>query len=399
MELSPQDYYHKVEELLSMSNIELLVNIWADSVGLGTVGKEIRKMITEAIPQIAQDNRIPSADTFRELVSNYDDVKSLSQKLLVSNGYIVIPRDQKIPYTLERFLHLFPYTGLRGLRIIADNKNGELLADHDFVNTVFAMKKVGEKLRFIFFQSEEYKKGDNFQPDDWSFFDMTRAEKESLYIDTTPEKLEEDFRVAPSWIFFLKDFFRPTYQVEDSGIRFVSKERKNVFLLMEESYKLGQKLILLENLDDNGEYFTTIRDGERDFAYCLISPLSFCFKFLTEGVELFNGGTMQKYGSYFAKDIGEENIGEEETASYLAYHCNDRWDLLKRSYKKLARRFNVYSGFVHFAKLQGIKYACINTGEKILCLVSEKEIPKVKDFVVVDHRLEGSLHFYSIVLR
>lgn len=34
-----------------------------------------------------------------------------------------------------------------------------------------------------------------------------------------------------------------------------------------------------------------------------------------------------------------------ETASYLAYHANERWDIWKRSYKRVTRRFNVYAGF------------------------------------------------------
>lgn len=46
-----------------------------------------------------------------------------------------------------------------------------------------------------------------------------------------------------------------------------------------------------------------------------------------------------------------------------------------------------------------MKYACINTGAKVLCLLAEGPIPKTKDFTVVAHRLEGELHFYSIVLR
>lgn len=403
MERTPSDYIEQVQQLISIGHPEPLVAVWHDSLGLGHTGEQVRQMLTKAIPDVAAWNKVEVRATFSEFVQHYDDVTSPLRKLPLSNGYVVIPCNQQVPYSMRDFFFLLQRTGLRGLRIIAANYDGRPSNKGSF-EMQFLVRRVGKNLTFLFWAKRD--KGRELYDDSI----RGRYSLETNFLSWESDLKGFGIRIRDDGPYnvqlLVNEWFNNEYLLYDAGIRFPSLTPSNIFFLIDESDRIGQTFLLLPELQDDGGYAHSIFQNEVEYSYISITSLSLLIsaqKYTSDDYPLEHyTWNSHCYSIIYSIDeeIDEDIVTSEERASYLAWTTGRNWDLTRR-YKRSLKRFNLYVGAVQFNSLKGYEYMCINTDAEVLCLVTNTQLPQTKDYQVVSSRYaaERALLFYYIKLN
>jgi hypothetical protein len=337
--------------------------------------------------------------SFKDLVQYHDDVTSPLRELPISNGYIVITREQKIPFSHQTFFKLLQRTKLKGMRMIFDlTSDGDIRAvDSHFELYSIAVKRNGNELKFIWFQPEYYLGEYGERP---HLLTLTKGDRHA--ISTTFATYEQDVLSK-----YRVNVFNEDYDFRQKGVRFLDEERKNLFQLVCDTIDSKENRCYLPDLDNNGEYRHYKRRGLTETPYMKIYSIE-KGKVRVEAEVSINDRDeprelieTERLFLYYISDYDDYSSlhSFEEKASYLAYHSDPNWDTLKRRYKKIAKLFGLYTGFTHFWTLQNVKHSCINTGNTILCLVAEVAVQNTKDFTVLERRKVGDLYLHSIRLK
>lgn len=140
---------------ISRGSISELKVLWKKSIRLGSYGKLIRDSVTSNLDEIAGINGYSQKfASFRELLLHHEDYTSPLRKMCIDNEYILISREQRIPFTPARFFKLLKKTKLRGLRVVFECDGGNIFALEDKIS--FLLRREGNELTITEFQSEFY---------------------------------------------------------------------------------------------------------------------------------------------------------------------------------------------------------------------------------------------------
>ena len=110
-----------IDYLLSEDDINTIYDFYRVRTGFGKeINDYFELRLKEELPRLSLKNgwEVPF-DTFRELVEAYQDHFSPLRNLSVVDDFVVITRDDKIPFTLEDFLEELKKTTLKGLRAVS----------------------------------------------------------------------------------------------------------------------------------------------------------------------------------------------------------------------------------------------------------------------------------------
>lgn len=140
---------------ISRGSISELKVLWKKSIRLGSCGKLIRDSVTSNLDEIAGINGYSQKFTsFRELLLHHRDYTSPLRKMCIDNEYILISREQRIPFTPARFFKLLKKTKLKGLRVVFECDRGNIFALEERVS--FLLRRESDELTITEFQSEYY---------------------------------------------------------------------------------------------------------------------------------------------------------------------------------------------------------------------------------------------------
>lgn len=125
--MDSETYYDYIHTVLDRKNIPELKRIWYLSLA-EVKGAIVRKLITDALPQIAGSNQLPPTKTFEELYNSYRTRKMQRRVRHMPQTWV--------KYYLER-------EDLSALHYALDNQIGEIRDDDIFVDEICAI--IGKK--------------------------------------------------------------------------------------------------------------------------------------------------------------------------------------------------------------------------------------------------------------
>lgn len=359
----------RVAEVISTGNIEVIFALYKNSL-VSRQGQQIRNLINSEVNYIAKINGYdPIFYSFKKFILYHDDVTSPLRLLPISSNWIVLPYDCKVPYTLEDFIYLLKRTTLNGLRTVMTTEvieNVDFCSDYGFVITQ------NGKIRS--FPRESYR---NF---------LTFSTKHHMTRDVS-------------------SYFDPNSEFNPTTF-FLDGTPICLFKLMIEAIDRGySNVVYFPALTKSGEYQTYIRDYNEEMPLFHIFLNDDC---LLRGKTLIYAPEENPfiqmintflYGVEYNSVTYSQLTNDEERASYLAFVSQPNWDTLKRRYKHIARVFGLYTGYTKFNSLQGQMYTCINTGMKMLCLVTQTQYVHSNQFILHKSRYQGGLWLHTISLK
>lgn len=270
--------------ILPQGDIPELIRFVRNSSKMGSFGLEVREAIKNNLGEIAGINGYSQKfSSFRELVEHHQDVTSPLRELPLNNEYILLTREQKIPYEKQEFFRLLKQTKLRGVRVIfslcmddegspelcprvlqlSNNRSGkkrQLLS--------FVCKRIGDKIETTLFQPE-------YASVDWDdntlYMMLTRTDNiEQVFLtsfDSTPEEIDHYFSSQAEPLKkltsnFFEIYIDPLDSLRDNIDRIVTLIEQE-----EDGYAV------IRGVDENGEYtlvYQSKKVRELEYTQCWI---------------------------------------------------------------------------------------------------------------------------------
>lgn len=388
------------DTVISTRQIDLILAFYELSRSLEG-GKEMRKKIESKVDYInPYSTRVSS---FRELVEIYDHETSPLRQLLVSNGWLVIQDNQKLPWTFEEFLLLFRRTQFRGLRILPSLlPNGKSSIQEDIVlngieNMRFAIIRDQGEFTIVFYQKEYYAESRGEGYGDIEFFSNS-SERIKLNYTDAQNKLEKRKVKLESGIY-------PLHEASFGAMKIISRffdadaSWPNYSLIfsplvwnriLDLYYEKQKDLLVMEDLTDNGE-LSVAREGRRGedlrLSYLIVSKLKrfveLTYYFYEKNTFPYGDANLDKRQQGSMPD----SATKEETYSFYAYDDS----LFNNPIRD--------TKILRFESMEEITYGCYDTGSGRICLVAEEELESGEEFEVLSVREDVDLFFHSIRLR
>lgn len=265
-----QTYFYAI---LPQGDIPELIRFVRNSSKMGSFGLEVREAIKNNLEEIAGINGYSQKfSSFRELVEHHQDVTSPLRELPLNNEYILLTREQKIPYEKQEFFRLLKQTKLRGVRVIfslcmdengpelcprvlqlSNNRSGKKTQKLSMV-----CKRIGDKIETTLFQPE-YTSAD--WDDNTLYMMLTRTDNiEQVFLtsfDSTPQEIDHYFsaRAKP-----LKKLTSNFFEIYIDPLDSLKDNIDRIVTLIEEE---DNGYAVIRGVDDNGEY-TLVHESKKE---------------------------------------------------------------------------------------------------------------------------------------
>lgn len=318
------DYLH---DALSRGNLDEIFSLYKDSIQMGSVGEVMRIVIDKEANQIARLNGYTEKfQSFKDLVEYYDDANSPLRRLCINNGFILISRSQKFPYTKEEFFRLFKKTTLRGARVIfeidvddyGDSYPLKNKPEDDDVKS-FCFVREGDDLNFTFFDAE---------------FDYSLEYSDSM-VDTLTLSLARELNRSEIYTFdnlpnendlnyYFDDSIEVTNQLESNNhYIFVGNNYKWDELVMKTLDNNKHGFINFKGVDETGEYISqkTENGDTQVFYYSCVVKSFFAGAILENSIwkEPYRQGDLN-FDQFYSDDLDGYN-SEDTKEEKLSFIC------------------------------------------------------------------------------
>src|SRR4030042_5963919 len=311
------DLYENVEVAVSRGDVEELFTFYKSSLYMGSVGVEIRNLINKETPYISKVNGYKPFHTFRELFEHHQDVTSPLRKMCISNNFILVTEDTKIPFEKEEFFRLLKSTTLSGVRAIfdIDTRNESMTIYHSANSIVksppkFCCVKTGKDLQFTLFAGE-YTAG---YRDDKIEVILTRTFNIIAQTDTIPDEIDRYFDPSVK----LTDDLVSNNVLIIPGYKFTLEE------CIEYSLAKGYEgFASFDGIDKNGEYMHNKdrTDYYTSYLLCDLRGQLMQINFLTNDFTKipYKEGYTKVIASSYSQFQYEENFELGENLSIIGY--------------------------------------------------------------------------------
>lgn len=370
------------------------------------LGAEIRARIEAQLDYINPYEE--KFDSFQELVLHHDHETSPLQKLLSSNGYLVIEDNMKLPWSFDEFIRLFLKTRFRGLRILPSllSKEKTSIEENDSGHLHFALTREADsalQFNLVFYEKEYFEPGRDNDYGQIQVFSNAKDKINCNYKDykeilaTKRVKLHSGNYFAPSVETIpakdvIERFFDATRTTIENYTLFFSKDL-DYDVLLDEYYQREQDVLVFQPLQDNGEftvheeYDTTVKAISLDYRIVtnIGGFINISGQRLKEYFIPYHSASLDRWTDFpDAEEIGE--LSKEEQYSIYEYISN---------------YFTAYEGVpgtIRFQSLRFASYGCYDTGAEILSLVSNEKIDSTVEFSVENVHVVGDYFFHDILL-
>lgn len=341
-------------------------------------GKIIRRQIEENVPSLARlYGYLRTFLSFQDLVQHHLDVNSPLRRMLISNDFIVISADQKVPYSLREFKELLKETSLRGLRVLPEVSQGKLV----FQDPPF-WKYTNNTARFclrdnIFhmFSAEWSTEHHPMASFNMELFTM-KKDPLPLDMEIVESYFDEDFVYKKPRLYFLS--------AEDTFLWDIFFKYKN------------KDCVLLLPLNDFGDYSFTDADYAK-FVYVLSFFTNELGNIVFELINYTHSSDRITDGEPFETawvttemylEIPDYQFpSKEEAYSYygLMIQVQEEPKALGLETRFLNLHLDSY-------------YCCVDTGSSVLCLVSDQQQQSTNEFQVINTKFQYDFWFHDVTL-
>lgn len=254
------DFLLYANDVISRGAIPELKVLWKKSVGLASVGRIVRDSITSNLDEIAGINGYSlKFVSFRELLLHHEDYTSPLRKMCINNEYILISRDQRIPFSPARFFKLLKKTKLRGLRVVFECNNGNIFSLEEKVS--FLLRREGNKLTIIEFQTEYYEHSFRHY-----YFVPT---SENSAVRDTKGTFDDILQTLPG--LDISHYFDEAAELTDRLGKetriYPAFQQGSVEKLVLDSVEKGESFAVFGGVDKQGEYIFTGEDNCMNYLY------------------------------------------------------------------------------------------------------------------------------------
>lgn len=262
-------YYTYVHETLDRGNLEEIFDLYRLN-SLSKDGLIVLTLIDKVTPVLSRRYKYPKFRRFKDLIIHHMDVTSPLHKMHVSNGFVLVPENDRIPFEKKEFFRLLRRTpSIKGIRIIfgAKSEHRTVVLDSysEKPDLAFCAVKEGKDFDLTTYGSRYYRNLDEYRPTRLALLKMSDSEKTRL----SYSEILEDERID-GW-------FNPNSILTDRMVsndieiftNFGEKLSNADFLL--ESCDNKKEGLVFNGVDENGEYIFNIRGGTKVVPFYYVS--------------------------------------------------------------------------------------------------------------------------------
>jgi hypothetical protein len=291
-------HHSSIEELLDFYKIKYIF-------GQG-ISDYFDRELNNNLSYLSRKYGYPTFSSFQELVEYHQDKTSPLRDLSIVDEFVVITRDQKVPYSLEDFLKELKKTKLKGLRVIPklqENEDGSYCVslrnvdqEDDDENSVFILRD-GDEFKLFTFPPEwvEYER-------DGTWVNLKTISNRT---EANPEDVTHYF--DPSWT-----DFRGVFEVP----------RGRFFETLAQDILHVDTFCYIEGIKDDGAMIYSRASKRYDFITFNVYPDSICFchKSIWARRSRQSDAEIQAHSECFDFDFSLfETLSLGERVSYLDY--------------------------------------------------------------------------------
>jgi hypothetical protein len=110
-----------IDELIERGDLQEIEGVYVVRKTMRERGY-FEKELQRSLPELARKNNLEERVTFKELISDYNDLTSPLYDLDVVDGYVVVPVGRSVPYDYGQFKFLMQRSYLKGFKVVPFRK-------------------------------------------------------------------------------------------------------------------------------------------------------------------------------------------------------------------------------------------------------------------------------------
>lgn len=351
------------------------------SVNSGLVEYFEEKLIV-LVEMLAHRHDYSSVTSFREFISKYEDDTSPLRKLCMEHGYIILLRNDQIPFSFDEFFSLLQKTTLKGVRVL--NSEGDHYGD------VLDITRNSDNIQLVVRDYE-------------TFIDLLSGSPnlEETKICHTTFECVSDYREEYS------KFFSNELEVND---KLICENTRYILLredltdidiiraLNKEEYKEDAKVVVTEGVDVDGNFVTR---STNYLSYIHCTRMAFyrdpwTIEVITSFVK-YVADDRNKYGSTgsLVIPIPDKTLEDWMLEGVISYELNYYQGEVEEVEFKMIQTHKKGTRFddgICFFEYEGRKYLCskrdVREGKTVIFLGTEYNIKQVT--------ISGDYYFFEV---